>query len=68
MNSVEIIWEQLLSRDVQQVRAAYLALELETRCQVMAHLRLMTSQEGWHPEQVISAQAALDALAGLEEA
>ena len=34
---------------------------------VSAHLHLMTSEDGWHPEQVISAQAALDVIAAIEE-
>ena len=32
-----------------------------------AHLRVMTSEDGWHPEQVISAQAALDVIAAIEK-
>jgi hypothetical protein len=67
MNEVEIVWEALLSRDEAQIRPAYLALDAETRGAVGAHLRVMTGEEGWHPEQVISAQAALDVIAAIEK-
>ena len=67
MNTVEIIWDALLSRDEAQIRPAYLALDAQTRQAVGAHLRVMTSEDGWHPEQVISAQAALDVIAAIEE-
>jgi hypothetical protein len=62
MSSEEIIWEQILSRDPAQVRAAFFVLDVETQQGVVEHLRVMTSEEGWHPEQVISAQKALDAI------
>ncbi len=62
MASKEIIWEQILSRDPEQVHAAFFALDAETQKQVAAHLRLMTSEEGWHPEQVISARKALEVI------
>ena len=66
MSSVEIIWEQILSREPEQARAAFFSLDVETQQQVAAHLRAMVSEEGWHPEQVISAQKALDAIAESE--
>ena len=67
MNEVEIVWEALLSRDVAQIRPAYLALDAQTRRAVGSHLRVMTSEDGWHPEQVISARAALDVIAAIEK-
>ena len=67
MNLEEIVWDALLSREPESIRPAYLALDAETRQAVSAHLRVMTSEEGWHPEQVISARAALDAIAEIEE-
>jgi hypothetical protein len=67
MNTVEIVWEALLSRDENQIRPAYQALDAETRQAVGAHLRVMTSEDGWHPEQVISAQAALDVIEAIEK-
>jgi hypothetical protein len=67
MNNIEIVWEALLSRDEALIRPAYLALDAETRRAVGAHLRIMTGEDGWHPEQVISAQAALDVIAAIDE-
>ena len=62
MASNEIIWEQILSRDPDQVSSAFIALDAEMQRQVVMHLRAMVSEEGWHPEQVISAQKALEAI------
>lgn len=66
MNSEDIIWELLLSREPYKVRSAYRALDEEAQAAVTAHLRVMVGEEGWHPEQVKSAQAALDIIARLE--
>ncbi len=66
MTSTEILWEQILSRDPDQVRTAFFALDKETQLYVSAHLLAMTSEEGWHPEQVISAQKALASIENSE--
>ncbi len=55
-------WDDLLSRDSARIRPAYAALETPARRAVLAHLRRMVREPGWHPEQVISAKAALEAL------
>lgn len=67
MNSDEIFWENLLSRQPRLIRAAYKILDAETQAAVIAHLRVMTTEEGWHLEQVKSARAALDFIAAFEE-
>ena len=67
MNSDEIFWENLLSRQPRLNSAAYKILDAETQAAVIAHLRVMTTEEGWHPEQVKSAQTALDFIAAFEE-
>ncbi|MDR3572651.1 MAG: hypothetical protein P4L50_02205 [Anaerolineaceae bacterium] len=61
-NHLEIIWEQLLSRDPEQIRRAYFGLEKGTQREVFDHLHKMAVEEGWHPEQRASAQAALQAI------
>ncbi len=66
MNSEEIIWENLLSRQPRLIRAAYKILDAETQAAVLVHLRVMASGEGWQPEQIKSAQAALDFIATFE--
>jgi len=61
---VELFWESLLSRQPDQIQAAFNAVDKITQAQVLDHLRQMATEEGWHPEQVISAQIALEVLTG----
>ena len=64
--NIEDLWDALLSRQPEQVRAAFRSLEPDLQHSVLAHLQRMTSEPGWHLEQRLSAQAALDALEGFE--
>jgi hypothetical protein len=59
---IEDLWDALLSRQADQARSAFRTLDAEQQRAVMAHLQRMTTEPGWHPEQRISAQAALEAL------
>jgi hypothetical protein len=59
---LETTWDHLLSRDPSLVRLAYASLDEESQQVVLEHLRVMTSEPGWHPEQAASAQAALAAI------
>jgi len=61
-DSVEILWDGLLSRQPDQVRAAYASLDELEKIAVLAHLERMASESGWHPEQRLSAQVALEVL------
>ena len=61
---VELFWESLLSRQPDQIQAAFDSVDKITQAQVLEHLRQMVSEEGWHPEQVLSAQTALEILTG----
>ena len=63
-NYSEIIWGQLLSRDPELIRQAFSVLDKNTQKGVLDHLNKMVVEEGWHPEQQVSAQAALQALIG----
>ena len=56
MTSIEIVWEKILSRDAEQIKETFSALDEESRGNVLAHLRVMCVEEGWHPEQKISAR------------
>lgn len=58
----ENFWDELLSRQPDQVRAAYHSLDSQRKVEIYSHLQRMVSEPGWHPEQRRSAQAALDAL------
>lgn len=62
LDPLELFWEQMLSRDPQLIQAAFASIDPATRQQVMDHIQAMATQEGWHPDQRQSAQAALDAL------
>jgi len=66
LNSLENLWDGLLSRQPELVRATFSTLDTEARAAVLAHLQRMVSEAGWHPEQCLSAQAALHALEGFE--
>ena len=62
MDSPEQLWDQLLSRQAEQILAAYNRLSPDEQVYVLHHLGRMASEPGWHTEQVLSAQAALQAL------
>jgi hypothetical protein len=66
LDPIEDLWDGLLSRQPELVRAAFSSLDLAERAAVLAHLQRIVSEAGWHPEQRLSAQAALDALEGFE--
>ena len=59
---LENVWDQLLSRDKNQVLTAFSSLDEISQKNVLDHLSRMVKEEGWHPEQVKSAQSALNAL------
>lgn len=60
--NIEDLWDALLSRQAQQVRSAFDALNAEQQRAVRAHLQRMADEPGWHLEQRVSARAALEAL------
>ena len=62
-DSLESIWERLLSRQPAQVREVYAGLSEDEQAAVLDHLRRMASEPGWHAEQRESARAALNVLA-----
>ncbi len=59
---LEIFWDNLLSREPTRIRAAFAELDHASQGAVLAHLERMASEEGWQPEQAVSARAALKAL------
>lgn len=62
---LEKAWDDLLSREAQRIESRFESLDLESQRVVIDHLKKMVSENGWHPEQVISAQKALDILSKL---
>lgn len=61
-DQIEYLWENLLSRQPDLIRATFVALNDSDRKAVLAHLRRMAKETGWQAEQKISAEAAIQAL------
>ena len=61
-NSLEAVWDALLSRQPERVREAFRGLTGEERSAVLRHLRRMAEEPDWHLEQRRSAREALIAL------
>jgi hypothetical protein len=62
-DSLESLWEYLLSRQADQIRLAFQSLSPAERQTVLDHLEKMRSDPGWHPEQRLSAETAINILA-----
>jgi len=61
---LEQLWDELLSRKPERVRAAYNSLDLPGQKAVLTHLQHVATEVGWQPEQRQSALAAIQALEG----
>jgi hypothetical protein len=61
-NPIENFWDGILSSEPELIQQAFASLDPQTQIAVLAHLRRMVSEEGWHPAQQASARAALDAI------
>jgi hypothetical protein len=59
---LEYVWDGILSRDSQRIVNTFLSLDEQSRKTVLEHLQRMACESGWHPEQVRSAQSAIDAI------
>ncbi|MBN1562973.1 MAG: hypothetical protein JXA10_03995 [Anaerolineae bacterium] len=62
MADPHVFWSQLLSRDVEKIRAAWDSLAADEKTAVHVHLTNMVTEDDWTEPQRVSAQAALDAL------
>ena len=56
------LWDDLLSRLPERVRAAYASMAAPEQKAVLTHLQRMVSESGWQASQRASARAALKAL------
>ncbi|MBP9040313.1 MAG: hypothetical protein KBF64_00920 [Anaerolineaceae bacterium] len=61
---LEQAWDGILSRDRERILNTFHSLDAESQKTVFNHLNRMASEEGWHPEQVKSAQCALKVIEG----
>ncbi len=63
VDPLEWLWDCLLSRQAERVQEAFAGLQPDEQHAVLEHLQRMATESGWHPEQRLSAQAALEAIA-----
>jgi hypothetical protein len=66
LDPLEQIWNQILSRQPDQIRQAYSNLNPVEQRAVLEHLRVMATEPGWHQEQRLSAQAALETIEAIQ--
>ena len=62
VDPTEILWDGLLSRESSRIQQTFKTLDAEERTAILAHLKRMSREPDWHPEQVRSAMAAIRAL------
>jgi hypothetical protein len=58
----ERFWAEILSADPERIRRAFDRLAADEAQLVLAHLRRMATEKGWHTAQRESSGAALRAL------
>ncbi len=62
VDQIEAFWEEILSRQQERIQKVFAPLSPKEKISVLKHLKGMVSEPGWHPEQVVSASQALNAL------
>jgi hypothetical protein len=62
MDTLEELWDSLLSREPVKILKAFNSLSLDEQKSVIEHIKKMAEEPGWHPEQRNSARAALAVL------
>jgi hypothetical protein len=62
MDDPTLFWDNLLSRESDKIETAWRSLPHEYRKDVRDHLVAMVTELDWHPEQVKSAEAALNVI------
>jgi hypothetical protein len=67
MDSIEKLWDDLLSRDAERIKQAYGQFNTDQQKEILDHLVKMTTKPGWHVEQKLSALAAIEAINALEK-
>jgi hypothetical protein len=65
MNSIEKLWDNLLSRDTELIQKTFKQLDKKEQNEILNHLVKITTKPGWHLEQKRSAQAAIEAINNL---
>jgi hypothetical protein len=62
MDDPTLFWDNLLSREADKIETAWRSLPQAYRKDVRDHLVAMVTELDWHPEQVKSAEAALNVI------
>jgi hypothetical protein len=62
IDPLEKLWDTLLSREPQQIKHTFDALDNASQMAVIDHLNRMATEEGWLDEQRSSALIALEAI------
>jgi hypothetical protein len=62
-DQLDILWDDILSRQPALITAAFASLDPSDQQAVILHLQRMVSEDGWQPEQRLSAQSAIEVLA-----
>ena len=65
---LEEIWDDILSRRPARIKRRFDLLDEASRQEVLQHLHKMVTEDGWQEAQILSAQAALKALADRDAA
>jgi hypothetical protein len=60
--SLELLWDEILSRQPDTIRSAFSTLDPGDQQAVLAHLKRMASEDGWQAEQRTSATVAMQVL------
>jgi len=61
------LWEDILSRDQEIIRKAYLRVSRNDQTAIKNHLQEMCGESDWHPQQKMSAEIALSAINSIEK-
>ena len=56
------LWDAILSREPVRILEAWKKLGQDEQTSLLTHLHRMVCEDGWHLEQIASAQAALEAI------
>lgn len=67
MNSIEYLWQEILSRDPVRVKNSYKDLSDSDGQAIIDHLTAMTTEKGWYAAQKQSAQIALETINKIEK-
>ena len=64
-DQLELLWDNLLSRQPDRIQSAYASLDTHNQKAVLAHLHRMVKEPGWQPEQRLSAKTAIKVISTL---